>query len=115
MTIIIRVVTGAIQDADDNAYDRVMIVYVFLATGSLLVAWSLVLLGLRNGDIGLLQWTRKQRLERGEFINGRKEQFYKGDGERNKAISLTCFGSLMLLMVGAWAAYFWGVATGNNS
>lgn len=51
---------------------------------------------------------------KGEIINERREKFETGeDGERNKKISMTLFVGLLFL-ASAWAAYFWGVATGNN-
>ncbi|KAK9439850.1 MFS transporter [Metarhizium brunneum] len=34
--------------------------------------------------------------------------------ERNRRQSMTCFGAVILMILGAQAAYFWGVATGNN-
>jgi len=38
MSIIIRIITGVLQDNDNNSYDHVVIVYVILASGSVLVA-----------------------------------------------------------------------------
>lgn len=115
MNIIIRVVTGVIQDQDHNSYDRVVIVYVFLSVGSVLVA--LVLLAWSQFDVilGRLQWTRKQRLRKGHLINERKVQFEQDEhASRNRTISLCCFVATLVLILGAWAAYFWGIATGNN-
>ncbi|KAB2572001.1 hypothetical protein DBV05_g9339 [Lasiodiplodia theobromae] len=114
MNIIVRIVTGAIQDADDNSYDRVVIVYVALSIGSVLVCLSLLLLSFRFVDLRQLQWTRKQRFARSEVLLERKRKFYGEDKERNKKISHACFGALLLLIVGSWCGYFWGVATGNN-
>lgn len=114
MNIIVRIVTGAIQDADDNSYDRVVIVYVALSIGSVLVCLSLLLLSFRFIDLRQLQWTRKQRFARSEVLLERKRRFYEEDKERNKKISHACFGALLLLIVGSWCGYFWGVATGNN-
>jgi hypothetical protein len=34
---------------------------------------------------------------------------------RNRKVGLGLFVALIFLIAGAWAAYFWGVATGNNS
>lgn len=34
--------------------------------------------------------------------------------ERNRRLSMTCFGAVIVMILGAWAAYFCGVATGNN-
>lgn len=115
MNIIIRVVTGAIQDADDNAYTRVTIVYIFFAICSLCVSSILLVTTFYNIDLGRLQWTRKQRLARGHIINERREKFETTDGPRNAKVSKICFCSLLCLVLGAWIAYFWGVATGNNA
>lgn len=115
MNIIIRIITGIIQDRDNNSYDNVVIVYVVLAAGSVVVAAALVACGVFNPDIGHLQWTRKNRLIKGDLINERKEAFARGDqGRKNRRVSITLFTALLFLIAGAWAAYFWGVATGNN-
>ncbi|KAG6357355.1 hypothetical protein INS49_013231 [Diaporthe citri] len=115
MNIIVRVITGAIQDADNDSYDHVVIVYVVLAAASVLVSIMLVALSWWSVDLGNLQWTRKQRIAHGELWNERKRAFYEDNGARNKIISKTCFGTLIMLILGSWSAYFWGVATGNNS
>lgn len=71
-------------------------------------------------DIGRLQWTRKQRLRRGDMMNERKLIVSGGEegngiqGQKMKKLSKICFGMLMCLVLGGWIAYFWGVATGNN-
>lgn len=114
MNIIVRVVTGRIQDLDNNSYKHVTIVYVFLAACSVLVSLSLVLLSFLSVDLRRLQWTRKQRVRNGALINERNEKFHNENGERNRLVSKGCFGALVALVVGSWVAYFWGVATGNN-
>ncbi|TDZ21423.1 Major facilitator superfamily domain-containing protein 1 [Colletotrichum orbiculare MAFF 240422] len=114
MNIIVRVVTGAIQDADNDKYDKVVIVYVVLAAASVVVSMMLIFLAWWSIDLGNLQWTRKQRRANGDLWNERKRAFHEENGARNKLVSKLCFGALMLLILGAWAAYFWGVATGNN-
>jgi hypothetical protein len=114
MNIIVRVVCGVLQDADNDSYDRVVVVYVFLAGGSLVVSLLLVLLGYWSVDLGLLQWTRKQRLARGHIINERNRLFHNENGPRNRLISKACLGALCALVLGSWVGYFWGVATGNN-
>ncbi|KAL6151156.1 hypothetical protein ACJQWK_10612 [Exserohilum turcicum] len=115
MSIIVRIITGVIQDRDNNSYHHVVIIYVILAAGSVVVALTLVTCGLFNPDLGHLQWTRKSRLGKGEVINQRKAEFESGaKGKRNKQVSLILFIALLFFIAGAWAAYFWGVATGNN-
>lgn len=116
MNIIVRIITGAIQDADDDSYDRVVIVYVFLAACSLLVGLHNVVLGHIKPDLGRLQWSRKARVQNGPVINELKDKFEDEErGRRNRRISLGCFIALLCLILGSWVAYFWGVATGNNS
>lgn len=114
MNIIVRVATGAIQDADNDSYKHVVIVYVALAAASVLVSAVLVALSWWSIDLGNLQWTRKQRIANGELWNTRKRKFYEDNGARNKTISKACFGALIVLILGSWSAYFWGVATGHN-
>jgi hypothetical protein len=47
-------------------------------------------------------------------MNERKEATESGlEGLRNRQVRLKLFAKLLLLIAGAWAAYFWGVATGN--
>jgi EamA domain-containing membrane protein RarD len=114
MNIIVRVITGRIQDADNDSYDRVTIVYVILAGCSVVV--SILLSGLcwKTVDLGHLQWSRKKRIARGRELNERKEVFYGQDKGKNLRTSLTCFIGLTMLVLGSWCAYFWAVGTGNN-
>ncbi|KAL8409500.1 hypothetical protein RB594_007804 [Gaeumannomyces avenae] len=114
MNIIVRVTTGAIQDADNDSYSRVVIVYAALAGASVLVSAALVALSWWSVDLGNLQWTRRQRIANGELWNERKRAFYEDNGARNKGISKACFGALIVLILGSWSAYFWGVATGRS-
>ncbi|RSL45015.1 hypothetical protein CEP54_014449 [Fusarium duplospermum] len=114
MNIIVRVITGRIQDVDNNSYDRVTILYVVLAGCSVVVSLILGIVAWRSVDLGHLQWTRKMRIARGHILNSRKQRFYEENGGRNKKISLFYFASLILLILGSWCGYFWGIATGNN-
>lgn len=114
MNIIINLVTGRIQDADNDSYDRVVIVYVVLAAGSVVVSIGLVVLSAISIDLRRLQWTRKQRIRNGPLIVERKEMFLGENGQRNRTLSLFCLGALCCLVLGSWTAYIWGAATGNN-
>lgn len=115
MNIIVAIVTGVIQDEDDNSYDRVVIVYVFLSAASALVAAVNIGIGYYNADMGRLQWSRKERIEKGAVIRDLKRKFEESErGGRNRKISLACFGGMLLLTLGAWAAYFWGLAEGGS-
>ena len=55
MNIIINLVTGRIQDADNDSYERVVIVYVVLAAGSVVVSIGLVVLSTISVDLRRLQ------------------------------------------------------------
>jgi hypothetical protein len=115
MNIIVRVITGAIQDADNNSYDRVTIVYVVLAGCSVLVSGILAAISLKSLDLRHLQWSRKKRIARRNILNDRKELFYGTNGPWNRRTSMICFTCLIALVLGSWCGYFWGVATGNSS
>ena len=112
--ILVRIITGVIQDADNNAYTRVTIVYVFLATASTAISLAMVLASFYASDLRILQYTRKQRIAMGHFINERKEMFHGVNGGVNRLVSKVCMCALGVYVLGSWAAYFWGVATGNN-
>ncbi|KAH9845462.1 mfs transporter [Teratosphaeria destructans] len=112
MNIIVRIVTGVIQDRDDNSYSHVVIVYVILAAGSVVVSLTLLTLSFFKVELAVLQWTRKHRVRDGETVA--KAKAAAGGGDLNRKISLVLFGGLVCLILGSWAAYFWGVATGHN-
>ncbi|KPM38852.1 hypothetical protein AK830_g7693 [Neonectria ditissima] len=115
MTIIVGIIAGVIQDRDDDSYDNVVILYVALAAGSVVVGVVMVGLGFVSNVIGLLQWSRKERVRNGDIINDTKEKFENDEhAEWNRKLSLVNFISVIVLIVGAWIAYFWGVGTGNN-
>lgn len=116
MTIIVRIVAGVIQDRDDDSYDGVVVIYVLLAAGSLVVSLVLLVVGFFQVNLGMLQWTRKKRIARGDFINKQKEKFHTGaQGERNRKVSTALFSGVIVLIVGSWVAYFWGIATGTGN
>lgn len=115
MNIVVRVITGVIQDRDNNSYDHVVIVYAILAAGAVLVSVVLLAASYWKVDLRRLQWTRKQRQRNGEVINDLRESYESGPSSvKHKLFSRCAFASLALLVLGAWSAYFWGVATGNN-
>jgi sirohydrochlorin ferrochelatase len=93
VNIIVRILSGVIQDRDNNSYDRVVVGYVFLASGAVVVSAALMVASFLTLDVAKLQWTKKQRMRKGGFLP---------------------FVALGLLMMGGWSAYFWGVATNNN-
>lgn len=113
MNIIVRVITGVIQDQDSNSYDRVTIVYVVLAGVSVVVSACLFVASWKFVDLRQLQWSRKLRIARGDVLHERRRRFADGEG-KSKPISKGCLLALAVFVLGAWCAYFWGVATGNN-
>ncbi|KAF2451150.1 hypothetical protein P171DRAFT_153724 [Karstenula rhodostoma CBS 690.94] len=112
MNIIVRVVTGVIQDRDNNSYDNVTVVYVVLAGISVGVSLGLSIASWRFIDLRQLQWSRKLRISRGDVLQERS-RFEDGKG-KSKIISKACLAALVVFVLGGWCAYFWGVATGNN-
>ena len=81
----------------------------------MLVAGTLFGCSFFTADLRRLQWTKKQRLRKGEAINVQREEYENGaKATWNKRVSLCFFVGLIVLILGAWVAYFWGVATGNN-
>jgi MFS family permease len=112
MNVIIRIAAGVIQDADDNSYDRVVVLYVFLASGAVVVSAALIVASFLTLDVAKLQWTKKQRMRKGELINQRKEEVERRGGVVKGGF--LPFVAVGVLMMGGWSAYFWGVATNNN-
>ncbi|KAJ5930491.1 hypothetical protein N7466_005984 [Penicillium verhagenii] len=116
MTIILRIITGALQDADDDSYDRVVQVYLFMAAGSLVVGSAILIGSFVSPYLAVLQWTRKKRLTMGaEVIQANKERSLVAHAKQTRVISLGCFGMLLFVTMGGWVAYIWGAITGHNS
>lgn len=115
MSIIVRIITGALQDADDNSYRRVVQVYLFLAAASLAVGAALLIGSFVTDNLAPLQWTRKKRLTAGtEIIRENKERNLVTHARRTRWTSIGCFGALLLVTMGGWVAYIWGAITGHN-
>lgn len=115
MSIIIRIITGALQDADDNSYRRVVQVYLSLAAASMVVGSALLIGSFVTENLAPLQWTRQKRLAGAEIIQAMKERSLVTHARRTRWVSVGCFGALLLLTVGGWLAYIWGAITGHNS
>lgn len=115
MSIIIGIAAGVIQDRDNDSYGRVTILYTALAAGSVMVALLMVSIGYFHVVLGNLQWSRKKRLNNGNSINEQKEE-----AQSNKSIGWNCklnsiaFCGVIILILGAWAAYIWGAITNNH-
>ncbi|KAH7250368.1 MFS transporter [Fusarium redolens] len=115
MTIIVSLIAGVLQDRDENNYDNVTILYVTLAAGSVVVASIMLALGFSTDFIGQLQWSRKKRVENGHIINAKKQEFESdGHAEKHRKLGIINFSAVILLILGAWVAYFWGLATKNT-
>ncbi|KAL5359152.1 major facilitator superfamily domain-containing protein [Aspergillus floccosus] len=116
MNIIVRIITGALQDADNDSYRRVVRVYLFLAVGSVVVGLAIFVGAQFSPNLAPLQWTRKKRIVRGgELFALLREKHLVTHHRRSWWISMCCFSFLMLLTLGSWAAYIWGAVTGHNS
>ncbi|CAG8946891.1 unnamed protein product [Penicillium salamii] len=116
MSIIIRIITGALQDADNNSYRRVVQVYLVLGAGATLVGLAILVGTFLTDNLALLQWTRKKRLTSGaEIIERIREQSLVTNWRRTRTTSMIAFGALILLTLGSWVAYIWGAVTRNNS
>lgn len=116
MSIIIRIITGALQDADDNSYRRVIQVYLVLGAGATVVGVSILVGTFLTDNLALLQWTRKKRMTSGaEIIERIRERSLVTDWRRTRRISMVSFGALIVLVLGSWVAYIWGAVTGHNS
>lgn len=115
MTIIVGVIAGAIQDRDNDSYKNVTVLYVTLAAGSVVVAAIMMTISYMTDTIGFLQWSRKKRVNNGHIINTKREEYESSDrAERQRKLGLINFGAVIVLILGAWAAYFWGLATGSH-
>lgn len=116
MNVIIRIITGALQDADNDSYRRAVRVYLFQAAASVVVGLAILIGSFFVDSLAVLQWTRKYRLKNGgAIIDMLKEKSATVHLVRNKRVSIACFGLLSLLIMGSWVAYIWGAVTGHNS
>ncbi|KAJ5335074.1 hypothetical protein N7452_007477 [Penicillium brevicompactum] len=116
MSIIIRIITGALQDADDNSYRRVVQVYLVLGAGATVIGTAILIGTFFTDNLALLQWTRKKRLTSGaEIIERIRERSLVTDKHRTRTIAMVAFGALIILVLGSWVAYIWGAVTGHNS
>ncbi|RFN43185.1 hypothetical protein FIE12Z_12587 [Fusarium flagelliforme] len=115
MTIIVGVISGVIQDRNDNNYDNVTILYATMAAGSVVVGLIILALGYASDVMGHLQWSRKKRVENGHVIVAKKEEAEsEGRAEWSRKLGMVNFGAVIVLILGAWVAYFWGLATKNT-
>ncbi|KAH7385589.1 major facilitator superfamily domain-containing protein [Phaeosphaeria sp. MPI-PUGE-AT-0046c] len=115
MNIIVRIVTGVIQDRDKNSYDNVVIIYVALAAASVVVAGTFIVCSFFNVEAMVLQWTKKQRRSNGHLITEKREASETAAaGIKSGRRGLVLFAALFTLIAGAWASYFWGIATHNS-
>ncbi|OJI81339.1 hypothetical protein ASPTUDRAFT_58624 [Aspergillus tubingensis CBS 134.48] len=84
MTIIIGIITGALQDADNDSYRRSVRVYLFLAICCAIVSIVLLIGSIIGRDLAPLQWTRKRRMASGaEYIGKLREHHLVTHYQRN--------------------------------
>ncbi|GAQ37605.1 MFS transporter [Aspergillus niger] len=95
MTIIIGIITGALQDADNDSYRRSVRVYLFLAICCAIVSIVLLIGSIIGRDLAPLQWTRKRRMASGaEYIGKLREHHLVTHYQRSRMISICCFTDL---------------------
>ncbi|KAJ4124740.1 hypothetical protein NW765_014267 [Fusarium oxysporum] len=98
MTIIVSLIAGVLQDRDENNLRQ-----------------RHYSLRFATDFIGQLQWSRKKRVENGHIINAKKQEFEsEGHAEKHKKLGVINFSAVIVLILGAWVAYFWGLATKNT-
>ena len=112
--MIVAIGAGVIQDRDDNSYRNVVKLFIGLSCVSMVVCVTMAILTFFREDLRSLQWTRKQRIARGDRLNASFARMYKEDLGKTRLISMICCGILATVIVGSWAAFIWGAATGNN-
>ncbi|KAJ0417347.1 major facilitator superfamily domain-containing protein [Aspergillus carlsbadensis] len=115
MNIIIRILTGALQDADNNSYARAIKVYLFQGATGLAIGLGILIGSFFAAELDLLQWTRWKRLSQGpEILQALKERNLVLNPRRTRRIAITGFVCIMALTLGGWVAYIWGAVTGHN-
>jgi hypothetical protein len=114
MNVIVAIGAGVIQDRDNNSYKNVVKLFISMSCVSMAVCITMAILTFFREDLRSLQWTRKQRIARGDRLNAGFARMYKEDLAKTRMISMICCGILATVIVGSWAAFIWGAATGNN-
>ncbi|KAF4337316.1 major facilitator superfamily transporter [Fusarium beomiforme] len=115
MDVIISLIAGVLQDHDENKYHKVTILYVTLAAGSVMVASIMLALGFATDNIGKLQWSRKKRVKNGHIINTkRQESESEGHAKKHIMLNIINFSAVILLILGAWVTYLWGLVTKHD-
>ncbi|KAF9886111.1 hypothetical protein FE257_012046 [Aspergillus nanangensis] len=113
--VIVRMVTGVLQDADNDSYRRVVRVYLFLSACLMVVGLVIFLAAVLDVNLAPLQWTRKERFAKGPTqLALLRENHLVLNYRRTRWISKLCFLAIMLLTMGSWAVYIWGAVTGNK-
>lgn len=113
MSIILSVGCGYMQDANNDSYDKVSIVYAADSVAGVIVALIITAFCFFSIDVRMLQWTRNQRITNGFVINERIEHAKTAEvATRNKLIKIVFFTIAIALALGAFAAYVWSAAVG---
>ncbi|KAL4896424.1 putative MFS transporter [Aspergillus ambiguus] len=115
MGIIIRLVTGVLQDLDNDSYHRVNYVYLGLAVVSMVIALAILVAALWGNDFGPLQWSRKRRFTDGpRLLAELRDHHFVRNYRRTRHISIGCFSAMLALILASWGVYIWGAVTGHN-
>ncbi|KAF7718724.1 Uncharacterized protein PECH_004294 [Penicillium ucsense] len=79
MSSIVRIITSALQDADNDSYRQIMQVYLVLSVFTVFVGIVILLSTFMTKQLAILQWARKKRLKSGdETSHVRKENSLLG-------------------------------------
>ncbi|KAL4890312.1 major facilitator superfamily domain-containing protein [Aspergillus ambiguus] len=115
VNIIVRMITGAIQDADNDSYVGVVKVYLVMAFCAMAFGMSIFLGALVSPSLAPLQWTRRQRLSKGPgHLALLRENHLVLHIGRTRWTTIVCCGVLGILTLASWAIYIWGAITGNS-
>ncbi|KAL4889905.1 major facilitator superfamily domain-containing protein [Aspergillus ambiguus] len=116
MSIVVRLITGVLQDQDNGSYVRVNYVYLILAICLVVIATSILLTTLLDSrNFAPLQWAQKKRFKDGPGLLAElRDHHFVQKRRRTRFISLSGFTLILLLTVASWGVYIWGAVTGNE-
>ncbi|KAJ5469721.1 hypothetical protein N7539_009339 [Penicillium diatomitis] len=108
--IIVRIITSALQDADNNSYLQIMQVYLVLSVFTAFVGIVILLSTFMTKQLAILQWAQKKRLTSGaETSHVLKDNSLIDHDKRARYIYIVCFAAFVLLI-----AYIGGAVTGHT-
>lgn len=108
--IIVRLVTGQIQDAGNNSYHRVVHGYLRLSTIFLVVSLHIFGAALLNTDMITFAIDKEGEGCKGPVHIARVRQHHLEEHHQKpgSVASVFCFGLMMLMLVPSWGIYIRG-------